>query len=492
MTRLFPLDLPPCSKYSFEKKPAPGLAHCGLPCRLAIAVLCVLGAMHASAVAQITTKGNEEAVIELMRPAGPGQTAPPVTITLADALERARKNDSQFLSTVSDAASAREDKLQAKASLLPSVNFVDQYLGTQGNGKLASGRYVSNDGVHMYRTWGVVHQDLGPATFLRTGVKRAEAAEAIANAKAEIAKRGLSVTVTKNYYSLASSQRKYATAQQAVEQAKRFFENTQEAERLRQIAHSDTIKAEIQYEQQRQAFEEAMLVMEADHLNLAVLLFPTLNENFSVVDDLDSAPALPEFPEAKSMAERENPDLKVAAESLKQANQDVTAARTSFLPSITVDTNYGIEANAFALHSTVAADREAGKLPNLGYFVTAGVTVPVWNWGTLRSKLRQSQLKQEQAKVELTKAQRQLLGNLYAFYNEASVSRASVEKLRRTADLASESLRLINLRYRAGESTALEVVDAQNTLTQARNAYDDAQVRYRVALANLQTVTGSF
>ena len=192
------------------------------------------------------------------------------------------------------------------------------------------------------------------------------------------------------------------------------------------------------------------------------------------------------------MAERENPDLKVAAESLKQANQDVTAARTSFLPSITVDTNYGIEANAFALHSTVAADREAGKLPNLGYFVTAGVTMPVWNWGALRSKLRQSQLKQEQAKVELTKAQRQLLGNLYAFYNEASVSRASVEKLRRTADLASESLRLINLRYRAGESTALEVVDAQNTLTQARNAYDDAQVRYRVALANLQTVTGSF
>jgi outer membrane protein TolC len=38
----------------------------------------------------------------------------------------------------------------------------------------------------------------------------------------------------------------------------------------------------------------------------------------------------------------------------------------------------------------------------------------------------------------------------------------------------------------------LEVVDAQKTLVDARNAYDDAQTRYRVALANLQTVTGSF
>jgi outer membrane protein TolC len=35
-------------------------------------------------------------------------------------------------------------------------------------------------------------------------------------------------------------------------------------------------------------------------------------------------------------------------------------------------------------------------------------------------------------------------------------------------------------------------VDAQNTLTLARNAYADGQARYRTALATLQTVTGSF
>jgi outer membrane protein TolC len=46
------------------------------------------------------------------------------------------------------------------------------------------------------------------------------------------------------------------------------------------------------------------------------------------------------------------------------------------------------------------------------------------------------------------------------------------------------------LRYQAGEAIALEVVDAQNTLTAARNAYDDGLVRFRVALANLQILTG--
>ena len=64
----------------------------------------------------------------------------------------------------------------------------------------------------------------------------------------------------------------------------------------------------------------------------------------------------------------------------------------------------------------------------------------------------------------------------------------------RAADAAfmTNSLRLIALRYQAGESTAFELVDAQNTLVQARNAADDAAARYRVALAELQTLTGPF
>ncbi len=37
----------------------------------------------------------------------------------------------------------------------------------------------------------------------------------------------------------------------------------------------------------------------------------------------------------------------------------------------------------------------------------------------------------------------------------------------------------------------LEVSDAQSTLAQARNAYDDGLARYRVALASLQILTGS-
>jgi outer membrane protein TolC len=168
------------------------------------------------------------------------------------------------------------------------------------------------------------------------------------------------------------------------------------------------------------------------------------------------------------------------------------AAKTAFLPTLVVDTDYGIEANCFALRCTRASVPEVGVVPNLGYFVTAALTIPVWDWGTLRSKLHQAQYKQQAAKATLNQEQQLKITELYAAYNEAAVGRSSVDASRHTAELAAESLRLVNLRYAGGASPATEVVDAQNTLLTARNAYIDAQARFRAALAGLQTMTGTF
>jgi outer membrane protein TolC len=428
--------------------------------------------------------------VQLVRPDAPGGA--PLVITLSDALQRAKQIDAQFQVSVGDAESAREDRVQAKAGLLPAFSFTTQYLGNQANGVNPNGRFVSLDGVNMYRSWAVLHGELSPNTFTAAPVHRATAMEAVAQAKLEIAQRGLAVTVTRAYYGLVGAERKYATAQQAVQQAGRFLEITQQQERAGQVARSDVVKAEIQYRQQQQNYSEALLIMEKARLLLAVLLFPTFTENFTVVDDLRAAPPLPPFPEVRAMAERGNPDLRAASEALRAAGEDVHVARNAFLPNVIFDGVYGIEANEFALHSAIAAQPELGILPNLGYFVTANLTIPVWDWGGLRSKLHQSETRERSARVILSQTQRQLMSNLYSMYNEALTARSAVDNLQRVAELAAESQRLTNLRYQAGESTALEVVDSQNTLVQARNAADEAEARYRIVLAELQTLTGSF
>jgi outer membrane protein TolC len=449
---------------------------------IATAVFLIAGTLPGSAQNASTSLFNQ--------PRAPRQG--PETLTLKDALAMAEKNDPAVLAASGDAAAANEDRKQARAALYPSLSGRSEYLGTEGNGKLSESRFVTNDGVHVYRDWAVVHQDLSPGTLSGSGIQRATANQALARAKLEVARRGLAATVTKNYYALIVSERKYATAQTALDQARRSLDISQRLERGREVAHSDVIRSQLLENSQQQALQEAKLAMENARLDLAVLLFRDFDEDFSVVDDLDMTPALPALEEAESMASRSNSALATAIETLRGARIDETIARQAFLPTLTVDAVYGIEANAFALHSTVASAKQDGPLPNLGYFITASLNVPVWDWGVRRSKLKQSELKHEEAEADLTAAQRTLVRNLRGFYAEAQLAHDQLDLLRRAVDLASESLRLNTLRYQAGEAPIIDLVDAQASAIQARNAYDDGMIRYRLAVVNLQTITGTF
>jgi outer membrane protein TolC len=224
--------------------------------------------------------------------------------------------------------------------------------------------------------------------------------------------------------------------------------------------------------------------MERTRLDLAVLLFTDFNQDFAVVDDLQTPEPLPSFPEIEIAGQKNNPDLRAALAALAAANHEVAAAWGGLLPSLSMDYFYGIDSNQLAIRTD--------GVRNVGYSTVASLQIPIFSWGADRSKLKQAELRRDQSRVELSHTQRQLLAHLREFYNEAETSRSEMESLAGSAEMAAESARLTTLRYQAGESTVLEVVDAQNTLTQARNAYDDGQARFRVALANLQTLTGTF
>lgn len=417
----------------------------------------------------------------------------PLTITLQDALQRARVNDAQYRSAITDYGVAREDRVQARAGLLPNLNYNNSFLYTQGTGPLPAAcrnnvagcptsRYIANNGVHEYISQADVHQSISLTNF--ADYNRSTALLTQARAKAEIATRGLVVTVTQAYYSLVVAQRKYSTAQRAATEAQRFLDLSQKLENGGEVAHADVIKARIQSQQQQRDLQEAELDMGRSRLDLAVLLFSDFNQNFAVVDDLQTPEFLPTFPEVETAGKKNNPDLRAALAAYEASNHEVKAAWGGLLPALSIDYFYGIDSNQFAIRTD--------GVRNLGYSAVATLQIPVFSWGSDRSKLKQAELRRDQAHLELTQAQRVLLSHLRQFYAEAQTARAEMESLASSAEIAAESLRLTNMRYQAGESTVLEVVDAQNTLTLARNAYDDGQSRYRVAVANLQTLTGSF
>jgi outer membrane protein TolC len=416
-------------------------------------------------------------------------TTAPITITLQDALARARANEPQYRAALTNYGVARQNTVQGRAALLPNVKYNAQFLYTEGNGT-TTGRFVGANGVHEYVSQGNVHQEFSLQNAAEYRLVRAQ--EALAKANAEIATRGLVVTVTQAYYGFVVAQRKYSTAQRAEAEAEHFSDITQKLEHGGEVAHSDTIKAQLQLQQQQRALQEAQLEMDRSRMELAVIIFPNFNENFSAVDDLENIQPLPAFQEAEAQAGNQNPQLAAALAAMRAANQEVAVAWNSFLPSLGLDYFYGIDANNFAANGFEPGTFPRRPVRNLGYAAWATLDLPIWNWGASRSKVKSAHLQRDQAQVELSFAQRKMVADLKTLYSEAQTGRSELESLRQSAELAAESLRLTTLRYQAGEATVLEVVDAQNTLTLAQNALGDGQVRYRVAVANLQTLTGTF
>jgi outer membrane protein TolC len=284
---------------------------------------------------------------------------------------------------------------------------------------------------------------------------------------------------------MASAQRKVHNAILGLDEAGQFLDITQKQEQGGEAAHVDTIKARIQVEQRKRDLQDAQTASDKARITFSVLLFPNYGQPYTVTDDLETPVKLPSLDQVNALARFHSPDLRVAQATIEQQNYALRAARAGYLPSVSLDYWYGIDSNQFALH-----DIDGNNL--LGSAVAATVNIPVWNWFSTRSKVRQAEIQVRQARADLSLAQRTLLSEIDSFYLEAQAASSQLDSLRTSADLSAENLRLTRLRYTAGESTAQEVVDAQAGLVQARNAYDDGLVRYRVALANLQTLTGTF
>ena len=419
----------------------------------------------------------------------------PAAITLDEAIARARANEPTFAAAVATAKNAALDRSIARAALLPNVVANNQFLYTQGGAgfitnperatdpalkSTSAPRFIANNAVHEYISQASVTENIGPQQF--NAVSKASASLAIATAELEIARRGLVATVVGLFYTSATSERRVAVAERAADEAARITQLTQQRETAREVAHADVVKAQLQQQQRDRDLSDAKLNAEKARLDLGVLLFPDPRSPYTLT--VPAASQVPARADVEAALAKNNPELRSALASSHLANLNVTAARLGYLPALSLNYTYGLDAAQFGLYNDLGNR-------NLGYSASATLNFPIWDWLTTHDKVRQSEISRDAAKVMLTNTQRKLIATLEEAYSEAVAAHDQLESFNLSASTATESLRLTELRYRSGEATILEVVDAENSLTAAEIAREDGIVRYQTALANLQLLTGT-
>jgi outer membrane protein TolC len=427
----------------------------------------------------------------------PPVPTPTVIITLEQAIALAQKNDPAYAASLAANRVARLDRSISRSALLPDVIYHNQYLYTQPNGVVNQGgqsglqaapKFIANNAIREYASLALVTETLSPIGFYdfkRTGALANKAA-----ADLEISRRDLVLRVVTAYFGLTAADNKLQVAERGATEAQAFLDLTKKLEAGREVAHADVVKASLQFQQRQREANDAKLAADRARLDLGTLLFPDPRANYQIAEN--PPPALPARTDVDTAAANQNPDLRSALQQVKASQAAVLAARSAYLPILSLNYTYGIDAPQFAVNGPVVeSGTSTVRVRNLGYSAFVNLDFPVWDWFATHNRVKQSQYEQQAAQVVLTSVQRQLIAQLEEFYSEAKVANDQLASLDESAHTAAESLRLTKLKYAAGEATALEVVDAQTALTQAEAARADGALRYRVALANLQTLTGT-
>lgn len=414
----------------------------------------------------------------------------PAVISLDEALRRAQQNEPTFANVAAAQKVAGIDRYLAKAALLPTVTYHNQALYTEPNGQTndggqvgaqASPVFIANNAVREYASQASINETIGFKQAAEVQLASANAARA--SAELEVARRGLTAAVVSLYYNVSASEQRQSVLAEALQEARSFTDLTQKLETAREAAHADVVKAQLQQQQRQRDLADATLAVERARLELGVLLFPDPRTAFST--QASGPPqGLPTRAEVDRLASANNPEIRSALAGLKAGDAEVKAAKAAYLPDLALSVNYGIDAPQFA-------KRGPDDVRNLGYSIGGTLDIPVWDWFSTQKRVKQSEIRRDAAKVNLTATQRRLIATLEETYAEAEAAMNQLHLLEESVHTAAESLRLTRLRYQAGESTALEVVDAQAAYVAAQSAQIDGVIRYQNAVAGLDILTGT-
>ena len=176
------------------------------------------------------------------------------------------------------------------------------------------------------------------------------------------------------------------------------------------------------------------------------------------------------------------PDLASAEAQLAAANADVAAARAALLPSITLTGTAGLATSALTSLAT------GGTTAAIG--IAASLLQPIFDGGRLRGQKAIAESRER----ELVDTYQKAILSAFADVEQALAGTSRLgqqETLQAEVQArARESLRLAEIRYRAGADDLLTVLDAQRTLFAAQDQLAQIELSRLQAAVSLYKALG--
>ncbi len=410
------------------------------------------------------------------------QDRPAARLTLQDAVHIALEANPQVQNANLNVALRQQDVRIARSALLPQATM-----------QISDGAERINLGSTFGANLPIFPHHVGPFQVFRAGpefstvvfdltlwreLKSTRFSVDASRADERMLREQTTLLVVSQYLAVLRDSAAVTAAQSRTDLAQTLYEQAEELEQNGVGTNLDTVRAQVELQNEKQSLLVAQTEREKALYGLAQLLDVDANEKIELVDE-SLFSQTPEFRGDTSIAHAlaNRPELQSLDAQSAAARSDFKSAREQRLPSISLGGAWAYQ--GASLPSSIPT-----------YAIAATVRIPIWTSGRIAAEEAKADLRVRRT-ANLLRSERD------AVVDEVKSSKADLEAARRQVDVARAGLALARKaldqareRFAEGIADNIELVSAQDALARANDNLIDALYRYNLAHAQLAHATG--
>ncbi len=393
---------------------------------------------------------------------------------LTDVYREAQQQDAAYASARAAFQAGQEKLPQGRALLLPSVNLGANTTWNEVDLPTANRQYNSN-GYSLSLSQPIYRkQNFAQYQQAKAQVSQAEAQFAVARQDLiiRVAQAYFDVLLAQDNVTLAGAQK--AAIGEQLEMAKRNFEvgiatitDTHEAQARYDLTTSQEIAAQNDLEIKKRALQQIISKI-PEHLAV-------LNSKLPLV-----LPEPNDMTKWVAQAEQQSPQIAIQRAALEIADQEVERNRAGHYPTLDLVAGHSRNNNSSYLLSGVVTSQTIGLQLNL----------PIYQGGSVSSKVREALANQEKARQDLELANRQAALQTRQSFLGVTSGMAQVKALEQALVSSQSSLDSTRLGQEVGVRTNVDVLNAQQQLYTAKRDLSQARYNYILSQLKLKSAVG--
>lgn len=287
-------------------------------------------------------------------------------------------------------------------------------------------------------------------------------------------------TATTGYFNMLNATNMKALRQESVDRLQAHLDNVIAQYNVGIVARADVLRSEVELANAQQNYITASNEYDVAEATLNNIIGTPLGTTLLLKDRLQYEPYENDMAYCLAYSEQHRPELKQAEYAIDSAEAALVVARSGHMPKVYANASNNWGGNG----SNWPGDDDE----NWSVGVTASMNI--FDSGVTWSKIHAAQ--ENLAKVKET--QRQIKDAVELEVRTDYLNMREAEKRITTTQVAvasaEEDYHIAVVRYQAGVGTNIDVMDAQEALTQAKTNYYQALYNYNTSKAALNTSMG--